>query len=234
MVMVCVPAGRFLMGSTDADGEAQDDEKPQHTVTLDAFFIDRTEVTNAQYQRCVDAGVCLVADMNSYDPQGKPNHPVIEITWNDARIYCDWAGARLPTEAEWEKAARGTDGRIYPWGNQAPDCSLANYWGKDGGCTGHTMPVGSYPAGTSPYGLQDMAGNAWEWIADWYEYAYYGASPERNPTGPESGRYRIVRGGSWTQSSPRWYIRAANRATDDPSLRSPGVGFRCVVGEPGG
>jgi formylglycine-generating enzyme required for sulfatase activity len=234
MIMVYVPAGEFQMGSTDADINAvltkcsdckrdwYTDEQPQHAVRLDAFWIDRTEVTNAQYQKCVDAGACRVADMPLYDPQGRPNHPVVEITWNDAQVYCRWAGARLPTEAEWAKAARGTAARTYPWGDDMPDCNKAQY--RD--CGGQTVPVGSRAAGASPYGALDMAGNAWEWVADWYGRGYYADSPANDPKGPESGEYRVLRGGSWYDGW--YYIRGAIRDPYSPSDRHFNVGFRCV------
>jgi len=239
MAMVYVPAGNFTMGSTVAQvqsflaecPECQPDwmseEEPQHTVWLDAFWIDRTEVTNAQYQKCVAGGACRVADMPSFDPLGKPAHPVVEVTWADARSYCQWAGARLPTEAQWEKAARGTDARLYPWGNEPADCNRANYWGKEGGCVGTTTPVGSYPAGASPYGALDMAGNALEWVTDWYGQDYYSVSPDRNPAGPDSGPGRVLRGLGWGRSpiGPRVAIRIYT----DPAKRGNSIGFRCVV-----
>ena len=223
MVMLYVPAGGFHMGS--GWGPWDQGQQPQHTVYLDAFWIDRTEVTNAQYQKCTQAGACrVVADMTGYDPQGKPNHPV-EVTWNDAQAYCQWAGARLPTEAEWEKAARGTDGRTYPWGNARPDCSLATAFGKDGACAEGTVPVGSTPAGASPYGALDMAGNAAEWVNDWFDYEYYSRSTERNPPGPDSGTSRVVRGGTW-DSIPDW-VSCFHRDRWEPGAFF--TGFRCVT-----
>jgi formylglycine-generating enzyme required for sulfatase activity len=235
MVMVLVPAGEFLMGSTGADVDAvmaycseckRDffaDEQPQRTVFLDAFWIDRTEVTNAQYELCVRAGVCRVADMGDYDPQGRPNHPVVQVTWYDAQTYCRWAGGRLPTEAEWEKAARGVDGRLYPWGSAAPDCSKAQYEQ----CGGGTVAVGSRSAGQSPYGLQDAAGNAWEWVSDWYDAGYYTRSPGRNPLGPDSGEYRVLRGGSYSDGMRN--MRPADRGNRTPAERLGRIGFRCAA-----
>jgi formylglycine-generating enzyme required for sulfatase activity len=190
MVMVFVPAGNFLMGSTDGDiAQALQtcpncdfsDEKPQHTVYLDSFWVDQTEVTNRMYALCVAAEKCdphsnssSSTHSNYYGNSEYDDYPVIYVSWNDASDYCAWAGGdvydvRLPTEAEWEKAARGTDGRTYPWGNDSPSCSAANY----SGCVGDTTAVGSYESGQSPYGAYDLAGNVWEWVADWYSGTYY-------------------------------------------------------------
>jgi formylglycine-generating enzyme required for sulfatase activity len=224
MVMVYVPAGGFHMGSEPGPPEHLG-QTPQHTVLLDAFWIDRTEVTNAQYEKCVQAGGCQVMpEMSSYDPQVKPDYPA-EVIWNNAQAYCQWAGSRLPTEAEWEKAARGTDGRRWPWGNTRPDCSLSNAFGKDGSCVGATTSVGSYAAGASPYGALDMAGNAAEWVNDWFDYQYYAVSPPQNPLGPELGTSRVVRGGNW-DAIPDW-VRCAWRDGWEPEEYS--FGFRCVA-----
>jgi formylglycine-generating enzyme required for sulfatase activity/serine/threonine protein kinase len=239
MTMVYVPAGEFSMGSTNADSDAYDDEKPQHTVTLDAFWIDKTEVTNAQYGECVEAGACPAPSQSSsytrssyYGNSSFDDYPVLFVGWNQASDYCRWVGARLPTEAEWEKAARGTDGRKYPWGNGVPDCNEANYWGKEDGCVGDTSQVGSYPAGASPYGALDMAGNVWEWVADWYDSDYYAISPGRNPRGPDSGSTRVLRGGSWF--SIQRHVRAAYRRSYVPSYAYHHVGIRCArsISEP--
>ncbi len=219
MVLVYVPAGEFTMGSTDDDRDADDDEKPQHKVTLDAFWIDRTEVTKDQYQKCVAAGKCAAPSCSG---TGQGNHPVVCVRWQDAADYCAWAGGRLPTEAEWEKAARGTDGRKYPWGNETPDCGLVNF----SGCVGNTSAVGSYPSGASLYGTLDMAGNVWEWVADWYNESYYSGSPGRNPTGPTSGQYRVLRGGSW--NNVQGDVRAAYRNWFVPGGWNVLDGFRCA------
>ena len=219
MVMVYVPAGEFQMGSTTSD-----DEEPVHTVTLDGFWLDRTEVTNAQYGKCVTADKCDPSDYSGDSRFNGDDQPVVGVSWHDAVAYCEWAGGRLPTEAEWEYAARGPEGLTYPWGNVAPTCNLANYWGKDGGCIGKTTPVGNYPSGASWVGGLDLAGNVWEWVADWY--GSYPSGRQVNPTGPESGETRVLRGGSWnlneynTRGANRWYT---------PSGTLYNGGFRCGV-----
>jgi serine/threonine-protein kinase len=227
--MVLVPAGAFEMGSNNGDS----DEMPVHTVTLDDYYIDQYEVTNALYKACVDAGVCdppvntSSFTRDSYFGNSQyDDYPVIRVSWYDAKAYCEWRGVRLPTEAEWEKAARGTDGRTYPWG-EGIDCTKANY----GGCVDDTTAVGSYPDGASPYGLFDMAGNVWEWVADWYDGNYYDAYPADswppNPAGPSSGEYRVLRGGSWLNYGD--LLRVANRSGYDPSSRFNFIGFRCAL-----
>jgi formylglycine-generating enzyme required for sulfatase activity/photosystem II stability/assembly factor-like uncharacterized protein len=242
MTMVYVPEGSFSMGSDlDADVEIckrfnggsclpgwYADEAPTHNVYLDAYWIDKTEVTNGKYTKCVSAGGCQPHLRNDYYVNPKyANYPVIDVTWTDADTYCHWAGGRLPTEAEWEKAARGTDGRIYPWGNNDPTCYLANFWDVSSGCVGDTSEVGSYPSGASPYGALDMAGNVDEWVNDLFDATYYSQSPARNPTGPVSGDERVVRGGaSWTGAIN---IRSTSRSKDDPKNPMYENGFRCVL-----
>jgi formylglycine-generating enzyme required for sulfatase activity len=239
MTMVYVAAGSFTMGSPP--GLGSDEEAPPHKVTLDGFWIDRTEVTNAQYRAFVIASgyrtptICERGN-STYDDAGKENHPVVCVSWDDARAYCEWAGARLPTEAEWEEAARGTDSRNYPWGMNF-DGSRLNFCDincdsdqKDPGANdgyAQTAPVGSYPMGVSPYGALDMAGNVWEWVSDWYSFYYYGRSPQSNPQGPNSGEYRVLRGGSWFGSSSN--ARTAFRAWLHPDQRDSAIGFRCIV-----
>jgi eukaryotic-like serine/threonine-protein kinase len=229
--MVLIEAGEFLMGSTDADQDAESDEMPQHKVYLGAYYIDQTEVTNAMYQACVDAGACTPPDQTKSsthaDYFGNPDfdaYPVIFINWNQAVSYCHWRKARLPTEAEWEKAARGPDGRLYPWGEEV-DCTRANYGGASG-CLGDTAMVGSYPDGASPYGLLDMSGNVWEWVNDWYLDIYYQDAPFKYPKGPSSGERRIARGGSW--NTPASLMRGANRQYFTPSISNGYLGLRCA------
>jgi len=226
MVQVYVPAGEFLMGSENGNA----DEKPQHTVDLDAYWIDKTEVTNGMYAQCDAAGSCThpantsSSTRSSYYGDSQYNdYPVIYVDWNQANAYCRWAGRRLPTEAEWEKAARGTDGRTYSWGEQTPTCSLVNY----GSCEGDTTAVGSYPGGASVYGALDMAGNVWEWASDWYSGTYYANSPSENPQGPGSGKYRVLRGGSWFYFSR--FLRSSVRFSHFPDFMFNFWGFRCAL-----
>jgi formylglycine-generating enzyme required for sulfatase activity len=218
--MVRVPTGEFVMGSDD--GAA--DEKPRHRVHLDAYSIDKYEVTNALYRRFMDAASRAAPSYWNDSKWNGVSQPVVGVTWHDADAYCKWAGKRLPTEAEWEKAARGTDGRKYPWGNDW-DSRRANSTESQ---LGKTAPVGSYASGVSPYGAHDMAGNVWEWVADWFDASYYQRSPERNPTGPETGQRRVLRGGSWLSNPIN--LRTADRLSVSPEHRNTNVGFRCARG----
>ena len=235
MVMVYVPEGKFSMGSNDGI----DWDQPVHDVTLDAYWFDQTEVTNGMVALCVQAGACQPpSDLSSYTHPGYygdsqfADYPVINVSWNDAQAYCAWAGARLPTEAEWEKAALGETGLAYPWGNAYPDCSLANFWGSNGAdaCVGDMSAVGSYPAGASPYGALDMAGNVLEWVADWGSKTYYGSSPSSNPTGPAAGDERMLRGGAWVTDET--VIRSSHRIWLPPDKHYNYVGFRCALASP--
>ena len=230
--MVFVPAGEFSMGSETGDV----DERPVHPVYLDAFYIDMYEVTNAHYRLCVDAGTCLppVNDGSStrenyYNNPAFDDFPVMYVSWEMAQTYCAWRGAELPTEAQWEKSARGTDGRTYPWG-EGIDCQRANYYHKEGidftACVGDTTRAGSYESGQSPYGAYDMTGNVWEWVADWYGASYYRESPLNNAPGPESGNARVVRGGAWQFSD--YSVRASRRYWFNPTNALENVGFRCA------
>jgi formylglycine-generating enzyme required for sulfatase activity len=238
MTQVCVPAGEFWMGAAESDREALEDEKPRHLVSLTAFWIDRTEVTNSMFEKCVVAGACHERSYSPYLwgvrlPNGTPYYgeveyrdgPVIMLDSDEAQAYCHWAGRRLPSEAEWEKAARGTDERIYPWGANL-DCEHAIYLG----CEKEQVPtnVTAYPQGISPYGALNMSGNLWEWVADWYDGNYYQNSPPENPTGPALGEFRTIRGGGW-HSNPA-QLRATNRSTGKPEHSTDGeIGFRCVL-----
>lgn len=241
MVLVYVPAGEFMMGAREGDEQAEPDEMPMRTVSLNAFWIDRTEVTNAMFAKFLTAkgnekwyeAESPDAKISVLGPEwvvkkGFEDHPVTEVTWFGANAYCEWVGRRLPTEAQWEKAARGTDGRIFPWGNTQPNCSLANYWTGSQSCTdGGPAPVGSYQGGASPYNVWDMAGNVWEWVADWYSDVFYKSAPGENPTGPGSGSAKVMRGGSF-ESGPRT-LRTSDRASDEPGVGRYRLGFRCAM-----
>ncbi|PWB74458.1 MAG: hypothetical protein C3F07_07465 [Anaerolineales bacterium] len=226
MTLLYVPAGEFTMGSEDG----RDNEKPIHTVYLDAFWIDQTEVTNAMYSECVVDGVCenpRSGGSNTRDfyfrASAFDNYPVIHVSWEDAKTYCEWVDRRLPTEAEWEKAARGDDDRSFPWGNQTPHDGILNYNSN----VGDTTEVGTYPDGASPYGALDMAGNVWEWVADWFGETYYASSQDSNPLGSDSGEYRVARGGAWYDDDDS--VRSADRGWDNPTDTTNYIGFRCAM-----
>jgi len=229
--MVEVPGGAFEMGSNE-----NADEMPIRQVEVDRFWMDETEVTVEAYAECVDAGVCSEPSTTTYCNwmvAGREDHPVNCVTWQEAADYCGFAGEgtkRLPTEAEWEKAARGTDAREYPWGDSpAPSCThvVMTAGFVDSGCGMiSTWPVGSKPLGDSPYAAHDMAGNVWEWVADWYASSYDAAETD-NPTGPAMGTVRVLRGSSWYNSNAD-YFRAAYRNDFNPSDVSYALGFRCA------
>jgi formylglycine-generating enzyme required for sulfatase activity len=223
MEMVYVPAGTFLMGSDpEEDPEADNDEFPQHGVTLDGFWMDRTEVTNAMYEECVADGDCSPSALSDDADYNGPEQPVVGVSWNDAEAYCEWAGGQLPTEAQWEYAAREEDGRLYPWGDESPTCDLAQF----GGCSGRTVPVGSFsPEGDSPFGLADMAGNVWEWTGSAYEPYPYDPDDGRESISGTDVR-PVLRGGSWFNGD--FSVRAANRFDFVPANRNYFVGFRCA------
>jgi formylglycine-generating enzyme required for sulfatase activity len=268
MEMVYVPGGTFQMGSTDAEIDAIlkqcereygtdqcerswfERETPRHSVTLDGFWIDLTEVTNDKFERFVQAtgyrteaekkgnglgfsdGIWSEVDGADWQhpngPEtsisGRTDHPVVQVSWNDATTYCHWAGGRLPTEAEWEYAARGPDGHIYPWENDPPNDTLLNF----AFYVADTTEVGSYPDGASWVGAMDMAGNVWEWVNDWYDSGYDTSSTSHNPQGPETGDRKVARGGCW--DSGEFDVRAAARLDIHPDDRGSYVGFRCVIG----
>ena len=240
--MVKIPAGTFLMGSDKkVDRNAYQPEFPQRRVYLDAYEIDKYEVTTVQFLKFV-----LATDRKplidwQYEggnfQETMASHPVMHVSWFDADAYCRWAGKRLPTSAEWEKAARGEDGRIYPWGNEPAGLSRANF-----GRTGLSGPVrdrperlllyppiisvDKYDNGVSPYGVFQLAGNVAEWTADWYDPHYYKTAPDRNPKGPEKGTQRAFRGGGWIDSTPS--VRPAQRNGTDPNTKMNWLGFRCA------
>ncbi|MGE5343464.1 MAG: SUMF1/EgtB/PvdO family nonheme iron enzyme [Candidatus Omnitrophota bacterium] len=265
ILMVYIPAGEFIMGSDDKDKDAYSDEKPSHKIYLDGYWLGKTEVTVSQFRTFLNKTEYVTeAEQGdgAYSWNGiryekykidwkypgfeqKENYPVVCVSWNDAKEYCNWLSKKvgvsftLPTEAQWEKGARGTDGRKYPWGNHAPYANgtwYANYGEvdrekrKEGGFE-KTSPVGFYPQGASPYGLMDMAGNVWEWCSDWYKY--YPLMPlKKNPTGPVAGDLRVLRSGSWFRDARS--VRSAMRLRDDPGYRHDSVGFRLSIGQQGG
>jgi formylglycine-generating enzyme required for sulfatase activity len=239
--MLWIPAGKFRMGSNpdqveqaaewcDCSLRQLEDELYLHEVELDSYYIDQYEVTNRQYQAFVDASGYVTDAEHKNEAktwrtaytEGKDDHPVVWMSWNDARAYCKWAGKRLPTEAEWEKAARGGDARLWPWGNSWDGQRLNSNTSQ----LKTTTAVGSYPDGASPYGAMDMAGNVWEWVNDWYGAAYYQTGNDRNPTGPEGGEDRVLRGGGFNNGMAE--VRTANRHKGGQTGYAPDHGFRCA------
>jgi eukaryotic-like serine/threonine-protein kinase len=225
MTQIYIPAGEFIMGSANTQGG----DNPQHRVYLDSFWMDKFDVTNAMYAKCLDAGIC--SPPARYDTffgvWAYRDYPVVWVNWYQADTYCQWAGRALPTEAQWEKAARGTDGRRYPWGNQAPDPHLANF---NLSLIGEPVPVYRYPLGASPYGVLNMAGNVREWIADWFNQDYYRISPYANPKGPASGTQRILRAGSYAEDEKQ--ISVFTRFKHLPDSAGLSRSFRCADIQP--
>jgi len=234
--MVPVPAGEFIMGCVaEDDPMCGPDERPPHAVEMDNFDIDVTEVTVAAFARCVVSGAC--EEPESYERGRRPycnwgredrfDHPVNCISWYQAQIYCDWLGKRLPTEAEWERAARGNSVRTFPWGETSPDCNIIVMSTEDGECRSRsTRPVGSIPANASPYGVLDMSGNVWEWTADWYDPNHYHGTASLNPTGPPGGEERVIRGGGYDDDERD--MRISQRNSDPPWETDDDTGFRCA------
>lgn len=239
MVSLYVPQGEFTMGSDNP--KVQENAKPAHSVKLDAYWIDQTEVTNRMYLKCIQDYGCTSPKYYTGKPVDTGNQwtmpnpkvlvyenymlpdvadfPILNVSWDQAQSYCTWAGRQLPTEAQWEKAARGTDGRTYPWGEQVVDRSLLNNYYEG------PVQIGSYPDGASPYGALDMAGNVWEYVSDWYDRSYYTSSPQNNPTGPTAGDGHVVRGGAWyTTQQVMTYYRTFEGSSDVSLSR---IGFRC-------
>ena len=234
--MVLIPAGAFTMGSN----EGLPAERPEHVVTLDAYAIDRYEVSLRLYRRFlqeVQRDAPPTWDDEAAETVG--DRPAIGVSWADASAYCTWAGKRLPTEAEWETGARGTDGRRYPWGPMQPFVDIANYnrgvWVSEavtlvnvtGGVEGMSVRHGLKEGGRSPYGLHHMAGNAAEWVGDWYDREYYAKSPDKNPTGPAKGEKKVIRGGSWSDLPVA--LRSSARVSAEPDFQDRAIGFRCAM-----
>lgn len=226
MELVYVPTGDFLMGASPYDSAREPNEEPRHTVFLDAFWISKTQVTNTMFNACAAAGVCAYSVSHTTNPHYLDpfyaSHPVVYVSWEMAQTYCEWTGGRLPTEAEWEKAARGPDGARYAWGEELPRLKFVNA----GNEYGTTTTVGLFPYGKSYYGAFDMGGNLREWVSDWFDPDYYQYAPASNPTGPETGEKKVLKGASFSDEFR--YCRVSNRLSHEPG--SPGIvrGFRCV------
>lgn len=234
--MVLIPAGEFLMGTSLSHRDGGRDEYPQRRVSLPPFYIDVYEVTNGRYLQFITATGHRVPEhprdrkltlwRETTVPDAFRDHPVTNVDWADAAAYCSWAGKRLPTEAEWERAARGTSGRRFPWGETEPTRAMANYlnqWRNGAGLE----PVGSHPQGATPEGVQDLEGNVWEWVADWYDPHYYENGSVSNPQGPPEGTRKVIRGSGWESEAP--LLRAAHRVNSDPANRNHSLGFRCAM-----
>jgi formylglycine-generating enzyme required for sulfatase activity len=232
-----IPGGTFDMGCTALDGNCDPENQPAHAVTLSPYWIEATEVTVAAYKQCVDAGGCTEPGKDSpcsYSNLLTLDHPINCVTWQQATDYCGWKGRRLPTEAEWEFAARGTTGRPFPWGTAEASCAFAHMFQMNSeqstyGCdTNDTAAVGSYPDGVSAYGAFDMAGNVEEWVADWFSLTWYAESPANDPIGPSEGTQRSVRGGDYYDAS-HFNLRTMERARANPDITAAERGFRCAA-----
>jgi sulfatase modifying factor 1 len=234
--IVCRCAREFLMGTPISNRDGGRDEYPQRTIFLNAFYLDVYEVTNERYLMFIKAtghrvpenqrDTKLTVWNGSTVPEAFKDHPVVNVDWHDATAYCAWSGKRLPTEAEWERAARGPHGHRFPWGDTEPTRVLANYlnqWRNGAGLE----PVGSHPQGASAEGVQDLQGNVWEWVADWYDPHYYENGPTRNPQGPSAGIRKVLRGSGWESEAP--LLRSAHRLSSDPKNRNHSLGFRCAM-----
>lgn len=234
--MILIPSAEFDMGCDPSRDEVCSyvPEEQQHKVFISTFKIDKYEVTTNKYAECVNAGDCQMPVIGGIMHYGDPeagNFPINGVSWYQAKTYCEWEGKRLPSSAEWELAARGTDGRTFPWGEEKPDCSRAVMDRENAGflgCgSGNSLNVGSKPKGASPYGVMDMAGNLWEWTSDWYDETYYFNSSYRDPKGPKTGELKITRGGDFL-SRQSYELRTTARFPYYPSNPSPAIGFRCV------
>jgi formylglycine-generating enzyme required for sulfatase activity len=222
--MVVIPAGEFWMGAEDGLKDA----RPLHRVYLSSYWLDKYEVTNARYRRCVEGGGCTPPkDRQAFDDLERAQHPVTNITWNQARSFCQWQGRRLPTEAEWEKAARGTDGRRYPWGN---DWNIVKSRVSNAVAADAIESVGRQAASSSPYGVVDLIGNASQWVKDWYAEDFYQSSPTRDPQGPLRGSFRVLRGGEWNEKPSN--LQSSYRGWDEVTYWGPTLGVRCAEDVP--
>jgi formylglycine-generating enzyme required for sulfatase activity len=225
--MVLIPQGEFWMGAEDGLPDA----RPMHRVYVSAFWIDKHEVTNRQYRHCVESGGCTPPkDRTAYDDPALGEHPVTNVTWTQAHHYCQWRGKRLPTEAEWEKAARGTDGRLYPWGNSDDPLKTRVHMADRKTPRNGTAPVGSQDFAVSPYGVADLVANVSEWVNDWYADDFYRSSPARDPQGPARGSFRVLRGGEAAERPLE--MRASFRGWDEMTYWGPSLGFRCAQDGP--
>lgn len=234
--MALIPEGIYMMGSMkslkeldptallQADRHMLGPEDPAHDVFLNAYYVDVYEVSNAEYKKYTEANPKVKAPRHWNDPKfNQPNQPVVGVSWKEAQGFCHWQKKRLPTEAEWEKASRGTRGIDYPWGNEPPNSSRLNFNDEKG----KPVPVGSYEAGKSDFGVYDLSGNVAEWVQDWHFPEYYLYSPKENPQGPQKGQYKVIRGGNWRNNADD--VRLTYRNATVPSMRNNKIGFRCVA-----